>query len=60
MANGVEGLRAEKPEEVEPVLRRGLETPGPVLMEFMVRKLENVYPMVPSGKPIHEFITKGA
>ena len=59
LANGVEGLRAEKPEDVEPVLRRGLEIPGPVLMEFMVSKLENVYPMVPSGKPIHEFITKG-
>jgi acetolactate synthase-1/2/3 large subunit len=59
-ANGVEGLRAEKPGEVEPVLSRGLELPGPVLMEFMVRRLENVYPMVPSGKPIHEIITEGA
>ncbi|OGD22163.1 MAG: acetolactate synthase, large subunit, biosynthetic type [Candidatus Aminicenantes bacterium RBG_16_63_16] len=59
-ANGVEAWRAEKPGEVESVLRRGLECPGPVLMEFMVRRLENVFPMVPSGKPITEIITRGA
>jgi acetolactate synthase-1/2/3 large subunit len=58
-ANGVEGLRAEKPDEVESVLRRGLEAKGPVLMEFMVRRLENVYPMVPAGRPINEIITEG-
>jgi acetolactate synthase-1/2/3 large subunit len=59
-ANGVEAWRAEKPGEVESVLRRGLESPGPVLMEFMVRRLENVYPMVPPGQPITEIITRGA
>jgi acetolactate synthase I/II/III large subunit len=57
-ANGVEGLRARKPEEVEPVLRRGLESKGPVLMEFMVRCVENVYPMVPSGESLSEIITE--
>jgi len=55
----VERLLDEKPAEVEAVLRRGLETPGPVLMEFMVSRLENVFPMVPSGRPIREIMTKG-
>ncbi len=59
-ANGVEGLRAEKPDEVEPVLRRGLESPGPVLMEFMVSKLENVYPDGPLGKADHRVHHAGA
>ncbi len=59
-ANGVEGLRAEKPAEVEAVLRQGLGSPGPVLMEFMVRRLENVFPIVPSGRPISQPITGGA
>ncbi|MCF7885313.1 MAG: biosynthetic-type acetolactate synthase large subunit [Candidatus Marinimicrobia bacterium] len=55
-ASGVKGLRANKPEDVEEVLKTGLEYDGPVVMEFFVRETENVYPMVPSGKPINEII----
>ncbi|MCK4446665.1 MAG: biosynthetic-type acetolactate synthase large subunit, partial [Candidatus Marinimicrobia bacterium] len=46
-ANGLKGLRAVKPTEVDSVLEEGLKVEGPALMEFMVRKVENVYPMVP-------------
>jgi len=56
-ANGLKGLRAIKPSEVDPVLEEGLKTKGPVLMEFMVKALENVYPMVPAGKSINEILT---
>ncbi len=55
-ANGILGLRAVKPSEVDSVIKEGLRTKGPVLMEFMVRRVENVYPMVPGGKPINEII----
>lgn len=55
-ANGMKGLRALKPSEVDPVLKEGLATKGPVLMEFMVKSTENVYPMVPPGKSIDEII----
>jgi len=55
-ANGIKGLRAAKPSEVDPVLKEGLKTEGPVLMEFMVKALENVYPMVPAGKSLNEII----
>jgi acetolactate synthase I/II/III large subunit len=51
-AYGATGLRASKPEEVEPVIKQGLTTPGLVIMEFMVEKEECVYPMVPAGKPV--------
>jgi len=34
-----------------------LKAEGPVLMEFMVKKLENVYPMVPAGKSIDEILS---
>lgn len=51
-AYGATGLRAAKPEEVEPVLKQGLAAPGLVIMEFMVEKEECVYPMVPAGKPV--------
>ncbi len=55
-AYGAQGFRAEKPEEVVPVLKKGLTTPGPVLMDFVVEPEENVYPMVPAGAPINKMI----
>ena len=55
-ANGIKGLRAIKPSEVDPVLKEGFKTEGTVLMEFMVKELENVFPMVPAGKSINEII----
>jgi len=55
-ANGVKGLRASTPEELVAMLKEGLAYPGPVVMECIVRQEENVYPMVPSGKPIDEIL----
>jgi acetolactate synthase-1/2/3 large subunit len=55
-AFGATGLRAAKPDEVEAVLKQGLETPGPVIMDFRVSKEECVYPMVPAGAPITEML----
>jgi acetolactate synthase I/II/III large subunit len=55
-AFGAVGLRATKPSEVEPVLREAIETPRPVIMDFVVEQEENVYPMVPAGKNITEML----
>ncbi len=55
-AYGAMGLRATRPEEVEPVLRQGISTRRTVIMEFQVEKEENVYPMVPAGAPITEML----
>ncbi len=55
-AYGARGFQASRPEEVETVLRQGLETPGPVIMEFKVAREENVLPMVPAGRSIHEMV----
>jgi acetolactate synthase-1/2/3 large subunit len=51
-AFGVVGLRAEKPEEVEAVLKQGLSLDKPVLMDFRVSREECVYPMVHPGDSI--------
>jgi len=51
-AFGVVGLRATKPEEVESVLKQGLEMDKPVLMDFRVSREECVYPMVHPGDSI--------
>jgi len=55
-AYGAFGLRAERPEEVLPVLERGLSLPGPAILDFRVTPEECVYPMVPAGAPITEML----
>jgi acetolactate synthase-1/2/3 large subunit len=55
-AYGAVGLRATRPEEVEPVLRQALAERKPVIMDFVVEAEEGVYPMVPSGAPITEML----
>lgn len=49
-AFGATGFRAERVEEVGPVIEKGLATPGPVIMEFIVCQQAMVYPMVPAGR----------
>ena len=55
-AYGAVGLRATKPQEVEPVIKEALNTPRPVIMDFRVEPEECVMPMVPAGKAIHEML----
>ncbi len=55
-AYGATGLQATKVDEVEATIKKALETPGPVLMNFKVSREENVLPMVPAGKAIHEMV----
>ena len=55
-AYGATGFRATKPEEVKPVLEKGLATPGLVIMEFMTEEEECVYPMVPAGKAVTDML----
>ena len=53
-AYGATGLRATRPEEMEAVLKQGLETPGPVFMDMAVDPEEGVYPMVGPGASLTE------
>ena len=55
-AYGATGLQATRVDDVEDTIRQALETPGPVLMNFKVSREENVLPMVPAGKAIHEMV----
>jgi len=56
-AYGAVGLRATKPEEVEPILREGFKVKDkPVFMDFIVDWKEKVYPMVPAGGAIDEML----
>jgi len=55
-AYGAVGLRATRPEEVESILRQGLDTPGVVVMDFHIEPEEGVYPMVRPGAALTEMI----
>jgi acetolactate synthase-1/2/3 large subunit len=55
-AYGAVGLRATKPQEVVPVIKKALSTPKPVIMDFRVEPEECVMPMVPAGKAMHEML----
>ncbi|SDW57024.1 biosynthetic-type acetolactate synthase large subunit [Paenibacillus sp. CF384] len=55
-AYGVKGLRASNQEEARLVWNEALETPGPVLIDFVVNQEENVYPMVTPGSTIDDMI----
>ena len=55
-AYGATGLQASKVDDVEETIKTALKTPGPVLMNFKVSREENVLPMVPAGKAIHEMV----
>lgn len=56
-AYGAVGLRATKPEEVEPVIKEALKIKNiPVFIDFVVDWKEKVYPMVPAGASIDEMI----
>jgi len=53
-AYGAVGLRATKPEEVVPVLKKAFSIPEPVVIDFLIDPEENVYPMVPAGEPLNQ------
>jgi len=53
-AYGAIGLRATKPEEVVPTLKKAFSTPKPVIIDFVVDREENVYPMVPAGEALNQ------
>jgi acetolactate synthase I/II/III large subunit len=55
-AYGAVGLRAERPSDVVPVLQEALRVNRPVIMDFVIDRYENVFPMVVSGGAINEMV----
>ncbi|MNH47121.1 Acetolactate synthase isozyme 1 large subunit [compost metagenome] len=52
----MKGLRATTKAEAEQAWQEAMNTPGPVLIDFVVSKEENVYPMVPQGAAIDQML----
>jgi len=55
-AYGVKGMRATTPAEAEAVWAEAMRHPGPVVVEFVIPREENVYPMVAPGAGLDEMI----
>jgi acetolactate synthase-1/2/3 large subunit len=53
-ACGIRGIKCERKEDVAKTVKEMLEHNGPVIVDFVVEPNEHVYPMVPSGKGLHE------
>lgn len=57
-AYGAKGLRAEKPEDLKRVLEEGLNFEGTAIMDIVVSKEENVFPIIPAGQDTRNMILK--
>jgi acetolactate synthase-1/2/3 large subunit len=53
-ACGIRGIRCEHKADVDKTVREMITHKGPVVVDFLVEPNEHVYPMVPSGKGLHE------
>ncbi|HEV8605983.1 MAG TPA: biosynthetic-type acetolactate synthase large subunit [Tepidisphaeraceae bacterium] len=51
---GIRGIRCDRKEDVAKTVEMMLKHDGPVVVDFYVEPNEHVYPMVPSGKGLHE------
>ncbi|HVN48664.1 MAG TPA: biosynthetic-type acetolactate synthase large subunit [Bacteroidota bacterium] len=56
-AYGIKGMRATTPAQAEDAIRTALAyKDGPILVEFVVAKEENVYPMIPAAQTVNEIM----
>ena len=55
-AYGCVGIRANKPDELEEKIAQMLSTNKPVIFDCVVDKVENCYPMIPSGKAHNQML----
>lgn len=59
-AYGAVGKRIDKPEEVTSALEEAMQiNDKPVVLEFIVSREENVFPMVPAGAPLNKMFEAG-
>ena len=52
----IRGIKVDKEDDLVAVLEDVFAYDGPVVVDCRVEKLENVYPMIPPGKGLHEMI----
>jgi acetolactate synthase-1/2/3 large subunit len=55
-AYGITGIRVTEQGQVADAIQQALEVPGPVIIDFVVKEVDNVYPMIPSGQSVNQML----
>ncbi len=55
-AYGAVGIRAKTPNELDEKIKEMISIDKPVIFDCVVDKVENCYPMIPSGKPHNQML----
>ncbi|MAC45213.1 MAG: acetolactate synthase 3 large subunit [Pelagibacteraceae bacterium] len=55
-AYGAVGIRAKTPDELDEKIKEMISVDKPVIFDCVVDKVENCYPMIPSGKPHNQML----
>ena len=57
-AFGAKAFRITKEDEIDDILRKALDSEGPVLIDYLVNSNKKVFPMVAPGAPINQIISE--
>ena len=55
-AFGIKGMRVTSQDDVETAVEEANAHPGPVVVDFVIEKVDHVYPMIPAGGSVHELM----
>ena len=55
-AFGAKGIAVDHPKDLDDAIREMLEYDGPVILDCLVEKHENCFPMIPSGEPHNKML----
>ena len=55
-AFGIKGMRVTSPDHIEAAVREANEHPGPVIVDFVIEKVDHVYPMIPAGGSVDQLM----
>jgi len=59
-AYGIRGIRVTRKDQVVDAVRQAMETAGPVIVDFIVKEDEGLYPFIPSGQSVKEMLEEPA
>ena len=55
-AFGAKGIKCDHPSDLDDAIREMIAHPGPVILDCLVEKHENCFPMIPSGEPHNKML----
>jgi acetolactate synthase-1/2/3 large subunit len=58
-AYGIKGKKITKADDVAPAIKEAIKSNEPYVLDFMIDREENVFPMVPAGAPISRMLVDG-